>query len=234
MRSLNPACKFIALLVPTFFLAARPHPAINLAVFALCLLGLFLARVKWTLLAGLFAPILLAAAGMFVTGWRFSADSGLPVNAATLHVGSSALWNALLLSSRVLAYAGLGLLFALTTDRIRLVASFRRQFHLPQSFAYGLLAAWGIFPQMMLEYRRARCAFRARGQRVAPFSPALLRPLLVKSVRWSDALALAMESKGFSGTAKRTEAAPELVHPRDIAFCLVCCAAVPLSWLVLF
>ena len=41
------------------------------------------------------------------------------------------------------AYAGLGLTFALTTDRIRMVKSFQRQFHLPQVFAYGLLAAWG-------------------------------------------------------------------------------------------
>lgn len=232
MRSLNPACKFIGLLVPTFFLAARPNPAANLAVFALCLFGLLVSRVKRAAVAGLFAPVLLAAAGMFMTGYRFSVRSGLPVNAASLHIGSSAVWNGLLFASRVLAYAALGLLFALTTDKVRLVSSFRRQLRLPPVFAYGLLAAWGVFPRMALEYRRARAAFRARGLRVLPFSPALLIPLLVKSVRWSEALSEAMESRGFSASSPRTEFAPERVRPVDLAFCAAACLAVPLSWLL--
>lgn len=232
MRSLNPACKFIGLLVPTFFLAARPDPAENFAVFALCLAGLLVSRVSPVVIAGLFAPIALAAAGMFMTGYRFAVCAGLPVSAAALHIGSSAIWNGLLFSSRVLAYAALGLLFALTTDKVRLVSSFRRQFHLPPVFAYGLLAAWGVFPRMALEYRRTRAAFRARGLRVAPFSPALLVPLLVKSVRWSEALSEAMESRGFSADAPRTELSPERVHPADLVFCIVSCLAVPLLWLL--
>lgn len=68
-------------------------------------------------------------------------------------------------------------------------------------FAYGLLAAWGILPNMMEEYKRTRAAFAARGIRVFPVSPALLKPLLVKSVRWSEELSIAMESRGFDGRA---------------------------------
>lgn len=228
MRTLNPTCKFFGLLVPTFFLAAWHSPILNLAAFLLALAALLLTHVKYQTLLALLAPVLLAAVGMFSTGYHFSSGGGMPVNAESLHIGSSALWNALSLSSRVLAYAGLGLLFALTTEPISLVQSARRQLHLPQVFAYGLLAAWGVLPHLFLEYRRIRLAFRARGLRAAPFSPSMLRPLLVKSVRWSEELSIAMESKGFSGSARRTEFHPSPVRVRDVVFCTATCIVLPL------
>lgn len=221
MRTLNPAVKFVALLAVTLILAAKHDPILNFAVFLLSVAAILSARVKPRTLGLLLLPILLAAAGMFFTGYRFDAGGDMPVRAETLDIGSSALWNGLTQASRVLAYAGAGYLFALTTDRLLMVRSFQRQFHLPQVFAYGLLAAWGVFPQMALEYRRTRAAFRARGIRVFPVSPALLKPLLVKSVRWSEALAMAMESKGFSGQARRTDFDPVRVRPRDWLFLLL-------------
>lgn len=232
MRSLNPACKFLGLLVITFVLASRRDPVWNFAVFALCVIVICASRVslKWLLLL---LPVALAAAGMFFTGYRFSAAGSMPVRADAFLVGSSALWNGLLQASRVLAYAGLGYAFALTTDRITLVRSFQKQFHLPQIFAYGLLAAWGVFPQMVQEFRRTKAAFRARGIRVLPVSPALLAPLLVKSVRWSEELAIAMESKGFAGRQKRTEFAPVHVRARDWSFLLGSCVLLPVASFVL-
>ena len=150
MRSLNPAVKFISLLAVTFVLAFAHDPVLNLLVFALCVLALLASRVRIRTLLLLMLPILLAAAGMFFTGYRFSADNTLPIRAETLHVGSSALWNGISQASRVLAYAAVGFLFALTTDRIQMVRSFQKQFHLPQVFAYGLLAAWGVFPLSLI------------------------------------------------------------------------------------
>ena len=44
MKSLNPACKLIGLVVPTLLLAGLHHPAVNLAVFAVCLAALLLSR----------------------------------------------------------------------------------------------------------------------------------------------------------------------------------------------
>lgn len=221
MRTLNPAVKFVALLAVTLILAGKHDPILNFAVFLLSMAAILSARVKPRTLALLLLPILLAAAGMFFTGYRFHAGGDMPVRAEILDIGSSALWNGLTQASRVLAYAGAGYLFALTTDRLLMVRSFQRQFHLPQVFAYGLLAAWGVFPQMALEYRRTRAAFRARGIRVFPVSPDLLKPLLVKSVRWSEALSMAMESKGFSGQARRTDFDPIRVRPRDWLFLLL-------------
>ena len=110
-----------------------------------------------------------------------------------------------------------------------MVRSFQRRFRLPQVFAYGLLAAWGIFPQAAREYRRTKAAFRARGIRVAPMSPALLKPLLVKAVRWSEELSVAMESKGFSSGAERSEFARSRLRRRDWAALLCGCVLLPLA-----
>ena len=208
MKSLNPACKLIGLVVPTLLLAGLHHPAVNLAVFAVCLAALLLSRANVKVLAGALLPVLLVAVGMFSTGYHFHAGAGMPINAAAQALTGAAVWNGLVLGSRVLAFAGLGLLFVLTTDRILLVRSLQQQLRLPPVFAYGLLAAWGILPNMMEEYKRTRAAFAARGIRVFPVSPALLKPLLVKSVRWSEELSIAMESRGFDGRVPRTCSQP--------------------------
>lgn len=219
MRSIDPACKFVGLLMPTFFLAARPNLYANVLVFAMCLGLMLAARVRLRTLLLLLVPVALATAGLFMTGYRFAPGTGMPVNASSWFVSDSAVYNGLVLCSRVPAFSGLGLLFALTTDKILMVKSFQKRFHLPNVFAYGLLAAWGILPHMAREFRRTRAAFRARGQRALPFSPAVLKPLLVKSVRWSEELSISMESKGFSGRAPRTEFQPCLLRTRDLVFC---------------
>ena len=227
MRSLNPACKFISLLAVTVVLAGRMDPLWNTAAFILSAALIIVSGVRIRTLLLLLLPVALAALGMFFTGYRFTADSAMPVSSAAFLSGSSQLVNGITQASRVFAYAGLGYLFALTTDRILMVRSFRRQFHLPQVFAYGLLAAWGAFPHMAMEYRKTKAAFRARGIRVFPVSPALLAPLLVKSVRWSDELSIAMESKGFSARAERSDSSPAKVHLRDWIILILCCAVLP-------
>ena len=219
MRSLNPACKFIGLLIPTLLLLLFYMPVLNFSIFALCILVILLSHCNLRVLAASMVPIALSAMALFFTGYRF--PSGSQMAAHYNLVADSAVWNGLQLSSRVLAFAGLGLLFVLTTDRLEMVRSAQQQLHVPLRFAYGLLAAWGILPNMILEYRRARAAFRARGLFPAPWSPALLKPLLVKTVRWSEALAAAMESKGFGSGAGRTEFYVMKVRGRDLLFPVV-------------
>ena len=82
MKSLNPACKLIGLVVPTLLLAGLHHPAVNLAVFAVCLAALLLSRANVKVLAGALLPVLLVAVGMFSTGYHFHAGAGMPINAA--------------------------------------------------------------------------------------------------------------------------------------------------------
>lgn len=227
MRHLNPSFKLISLIVVTIVLAGRQDPVWNAAAFFLSMILILSSGTRIMTLLLLLVPIALAAAGMFFTGYRFTADAALPVRSEAFISADSHVLNGITQASRVFAYAGIGYLFALTTDKIHMIRSFQRQLHLPQVFAYGLLAAWGAFPHMAMEYRKTRAAFRARGIRVFPASPALLAPLLVKSVRWSNELSSAMESKGFSPDTKRSEYSPVKVHLYDWIFLIFCCALIP-------
>jgi energy-coupling factor transporter transmembrane protein EcfT len=141
--------------------------------------------------------------------------------------------NGLLLAGRILAFAGIGILFASTTDRTDFVRALNQKIGLPPKYAFGLMAAWGILPNMALEYRKTKAAFRARGAARSPFSPALIIPLLVKSVRWSEALACAMESKGFDENAERTHYRSYPVGAPDILFLTVSVASLITAILVL-
>lgn len=227
MRHLNPSFKLISLIVVTIVLAGRQDPVWNAAAFFLSMILILSSGTRIRTLLLLLVPVALAAAGMFFTGYRFTADAALPVRSEAFISADSHVLNGITQASRVFAYAGIGYLFALTTDKIHMIRSFQKQLHLPQVFAYGLLAAWGAFPHMAMEYRKTRAAFRARGIRVFPASPALLAPLLVKSVRWSNELSSAMESKGFSPDAKRSEYSPVKVHLYDWIFLIFCCALIP-------
>lgn len=221
MNAINPVCKLFGILLPTLILAAVHDPFLNLAAFVLCVVLMLLSRVHLKRFLLLMLPILLVALGMFFTGYHFQHQSGAPINADSLNMTNSAFYNGLILSSRVLAYAGLGFLFVLTTDKIQLVRSIQQQLHLPPLFAYGLLAAWNIFPNMAGEYRKTRAAFRARGLHPWAVSPALLKPMLIKAVLWSEAMSVAMESKGFSESAARTEYHELKLNTLDILFPLV-------------
>ena len=236
MKQINPSCKLIGLLVVTFVIAFVHHPVLSMIVFAATAVLILTSGADPKAYLLPMIPIVILAIGMFFTGYRFTNPDvhATVVNLSNQHLGNSRIWNGLIFSSRVLVYSGIGLLFALTTDRIRMIRSFEKQLHVPQVFAYGLLAAWGLFPQMRLEYKRTRLAFQARGIRVMPFSPALLVTLMVKSTRWSEALAAAMESRGFSGTEERSSFEPERVRKIDILFLIICCAIFPVAAILIF
>ncbi|HBU12518.1 MAG TPA: energy-coupling factor transporter transmembrane protein EcfT [Clostridiales bacterium] len=223
MKSLNPVCKFIGIFLPAILLAFFYRPALNLAVFAVCVAFLFLSRgVNYRHMGLFLIPVALLALGMFATGYQFKSDAY--IGAQTGLFTDIAVLNGLQLSSRILAFAGLGMVFVLTTDKLEFVRCLEQQLRLPPKFTYGICAAWGMLPGMRAEYKKTRAAFRARGLHPGAVSPALLLPLLVKSVRWSEALACAMESKGFGESNERTHYYRYPVRAKDILFPVLFCA----------
>lgn len=232
MNAINPVCKLIGIILPTLLLAAVHDFALNLIAFGACLLLMILSKVSFKKLLLLLSPILLVAIGMFFTGYHFQNQAIAPVNPENLKITSSAIINGLTLSSRVLAYAGLGFLFVLTTNKINLILSLRQQLKVPSIFTYGLLAAWNIFPNMLMEYNKTRAAFRARGLHPFAVSPALLKPMLVKAILWSEALSIAMESKGFNGKANRTEYYIIRLKVSDILFPIITISSLLLAILI--
>ena len=90
---------------------------------------------------------------------------------------------------------------------------------LPPKFAYGILAALHLMPNLQREFKQVRLAFAARGIRVTAFSLKPVFTMLVNSIHWSESVAMAMESKGFCGSAERTFYSVPRVHWYD----WVCC-----------
>lgn len=224
MQSINPVTKFIGIFIPAVMLAFVYHPELNLLVFAACIVILLCSRVNLKGLLLFLIPVAVLAAGMFFTGYQFRSDAY--VGAQRGLFTDEAVINGLQLSSRILAFAGLGMLFVFTTDRTAFIRALEQQFQLPPKFAYGVMAAWGMLPNMRREYQKTRAAFTARGLHPGMVSPALLTPLLVKSIRWSEALACAMESKGFGEARNRTRYRTVPIKPADILFPAATCALV--------
>ena len=156
MRSLNPGYKLLTLILASLLLSVTFHTRLNLLTAGLALLVTFCTpgvRRRNLLLA--LIPFFLTAAGMFTTGLFFSngGQEGVEVTLLgqrTLYATN--LTTAAQLASRVLAFGGLGMLFAFTTDSMELIMSLMQQFRLPPKFAYGILAAYHFFPVVKEEY----------------------------------------------------------------------------------
>ena len=206
MRKINPSFKFAAVLLPALILSFQFQIFLNVCVFGLCLLLLIISRVPLRNVLRVLFPAFLLAAGLFMTGYIFSTDSA---TAAGANFGRemafpASVANGLLMSTRILAFACLGMVFAFTTNMQEFIYSLEQQLRLPSRFAYGILAAFHLGPMMPYEYKKTSHAFLARGQKFFPLSPKVLAPFIIKSVRWSESLAIAMESKGFDEDGRRT------------------------------
>jgi energy-coupling factor transport system permease protein len=68
---------------------------------------------------------------------------------------------------------------------------------LPRKFTYGILCAFNFMPYVKKEYDNARLALAVRGVKLSVFSMKPLFSMLVNSIRWSEMLSMAMQSKGF-------------------------------------
>ena len=124
---------------------------ITLLVLAVCLLLLmFCSRVSLKKIGVILLPACIAAFGLFVMGLYYarggntqtmdlSSLSAMPYSVRAAM--SQNLYTALQLATRLLAYAGLGILFALSTEGDFFIASLLHQCHLAPKFAYGILAA---------------------------------------------------------------------------------------------
>jgi len=139
------------------------------------------------------APVAFMAFSLFVMGLYFGGESGGMFGTVT----TESTQTGINMATRFLSFAGIGLIFALTTDPYELVKSMQKDAKLPRKFAYGMLCAVNLLPYIKKEYQDAILAFRVRGVKVGPLSLKPLFSMLVNSFRWSEVLSLAMISKGF-------------------------------------
>ena len=219
LEKINPFIKVVTILVCGILMALTSSWKLNLAVLIAALLALLLlSNCKLSSLVKTFVPVILLAGAVFVSGMSYGKSAA---QSASIYDVAS-MDSALLLSTRILAYVGMGMLFALSTDQKEFIMSLMHQAHVKPKFAYGVLAAVNLIPTLRREWDEVNLAYRARKKRTGLLPIGPLFNTLVNGIRWSENVAMAMESKGFGGDGSRTFAITTRVRARDICFAVLC------------
>ena len=191
---------------------------VALMLIAALLALLLLSNCKLSSLVKTFVPVILLAGAVFVSGMSYGKSAA---QSASIYDVAS-MDSALLLSTRILAYVGMGMVFALSTDQKEFIMSLMHQAHIKPKFAYGVLAAVNLIPTLRREWDEVNLAYRARKKRTGLLPIGPLFNTLVNGIRWSENVAMAMESKGFDGDGSRTFAITTRVRAGDICFAVLC------------
>jgi len=195
LSKINPFFKFVFIIVFSTVLSFTRSIWINIGVFGICIFLILIGtKLKQYVKAIKFLlPVSFFAFGLFMTGLHFGSDTTSDFGRITLDSTQTGMN----MAARFFAFAGLGLVFSLTTEPHDLIKSMRRDAKLPRKFAYGMLCAVNLFPYIKNEYKHAQLAFQVRGVRVGLFSLKPIFSMLVNCFRWSEMLSIAMFSKGF-------------------------------------
>lgn len=219
LEKINPFIKVVTILVCGILMALTSSWKLNLAVLIAALLALLLlSNCKLSSLVKTFVPVILLAGAVFVSGMSYGKSAA---QSASIYDVAS-MDSALLLSTRILAYVGMGMLFALSTDQKEFIMSLMHQAHVKPKFAYGVLAAVNLIPTLRREWDEVNLAYRARKKRTGLLPIGPLFNTLVNGIRWSENVAMAMESKGFDGDGSRTFAITTRVRAGDVCFAVLC------------
>lgn len=190
-RGLNPATLTLLMLGIGLPLTFARSVWLNAAVSVIGLLYLVAMRVSWRKIGLVLLFALPLAFGSWISFWFF---------------GTTDRWHlAWMYSSRVYAYLLLGMILTMTVATQRWLISLHLHFHLPNAFVFGLLGALNMANRVRREFRRIQYSALVRGENLRLWNPLLYLRIILVSLNWSNDLAEAMTSQGFTENAPRTE-----------------------------
>lgn len=228
--SINPTVKFIAILIPGVLLSFVYDVFTPLAYLIFLIIVTFtLSDISFKKWIKFFAPFLLFAFGF---GWTAALYTNETFAGGTvlfefwimkLTVGG--LQTGLSIACRSLCFFAMSLLFIYTTDTTKFMMSLIHQCKVPPKLAYGIIAGYRFLPVFQHELQVLRKAHQIRGiGRLKGIKGKLIQfqrysiPLLANGIRKAERVAIAMESKGFTGDPNRTYYHRMTVGPRDWLF----------------
>ena len=110
-------------------------------------------------------------------------------------------WN---LSTRVYVYTLTIACVTRNNTATDFTRSLEQNLHLPSKFAYGVLAAINIIPQMKMAVKQIRTSAMMRGIYLSFWSPVLYFKAILVALNSADNLAQGMESHGYVEGQKRS------------------------------
>ncbi|MFC3039807.1 energy-coupling factor transporter transmembrane component T family protein [Virgibacillus xinjiangensis] len=230
ISSINPSIKAFAVLLPGILLG------FTFDVFTPLLYFVFILGITFTMSdipvlrwLKLFSPFVLVALGfawmtVLYANQTFSYGE-VVFTLWNLEITTGSIQTGISLALRSLCFGALSLLFILTTDSTKLMLSFMQQCKLPPKITFGILAGYRFLPifrhelQVLKQAHHIRGIGRARGikGRINQFRRYAI-PLLANGIRKAERVAIAMESKGFTGDPDRTHYHQMTVGKRDWMF----------------
>lgn len=178
------------------------------------------------------APLGLAALGLgVIAALTYTPGSSAVAEPALrlgpLHLGAAALGAGLAVALRLVAIALVSLLVIAPSDSTRLADSLVQQWHAPERFAFGTLAALRIAPLLAADWNATGAARRLRGleprglrQRIETTSGRLL-VLLATAVRRAERTALAMDARAFDSGIQRSRFRPVRLGLLDLGVLVI-------------
>ncbi|KRL00891.1 energy-coupling factor transporter transmembrane component T family protein [Liquorilactobacillus capillatus] len=106
--------------------------------------------------------------------------------------------------SRVYAYLLLGAILTLTVQVKEILISLSLHAKLSETFVYGLLASFNLLQRIRQQFKLIQYSAQMRGKNYRPWQPALYLRIIIVALHWSEDLAEAMSSQGFSEGYPRT------------------------------
>ncbi len=172
--------------------------------------GLPLGRIPGRLAPLGFAIVSLTVFSILLSGSNADRSLAGLVQVGPVRITWPALSAGLAIGLRVVVIGLTTLLVVGPSDPTRMADSLVQQWHVPDRFAYGTLAALRVAPFMAGDWAIIAAARRLRGigprgvtGRVRDFGDRLL-VMLVSAIRRAERLALAMDARGFDGGIERT------------------------------
>lgn len=142
-----------------------------------------------------------------------------------VQISEESFYRGIHLGFRALAFAILGMIFALTTKPVLLFYSLMQQLRVPPKYAYSFLASIRMIPIMYDEFQTLRHALMIRQAVPEKGVKGLFKklkffsiPLLAQSIRRAQRIAVAMEAKRFSQVSERTFFYKTDVRVNDLLF----------------
>jgi energy-coupling factor transport system permease protein len=216
LHRLNPTVKlgiaFFFMIVATLLFDVR-----TLGLIFLLAVGVTwrLGRIPLTALLRGMGPFLILGLGYLWMNALFPRAEGEAVTVlfrfGPFRVVEEGLLTGLALTARALCFGACSLFFITTTDPTDFIISLIQQLGLAPRLAYGTLAAYRFVPLLEAELAQIRAAHRLRGVgegeglrgKVIQLYRYTL-PLLASAIRKAGRVAIAMESRAFTGDRGRT------------------------------
>ena len=230
MKKINPVVKLLAILVPGLCLSLFYDWFTPLFYLPFLLLMTFgYGKIPLKKGVKIFAIFLLLSFGF---GWTAAlyANDGFAGGDVIFTFGwmtltTGGLQTGLSIMFRSLCFLMMSMMFIFTTDTTQLMMSFIHQCKLPPKFAYGIIAGYRFLPVFQHEFQLLQKAHQIRGVgrlkgikgKIHQFQRYSI-PLLANGIRKAERVAIAMESKGFTGDRNRTYYHRTYVTARDWIF----------------